>query len=281
MIFALMLLGCTAWIDQEPACGQDIYYWSDDLLAFVLTGNGSGQFAFDPEDQPRTQVAGSYDSASGNFAWTSTHDEEYYLQGAEAEGIGTVFHNGNLDLKFTEVVTDMLGKRESTDYRVQRTGCEMTIASWESLGTIDDALVMTGKYSGDDKWSWTAEDPDYSYQGTLQQDLVRTIQVNADDGSYWSVTTTGPDGVIEQDWAGDCSDYECEGKSTRHFDGRLSSAYTASDGSRVYAESTGEFAYDGSGSQTIEYVGDTTCTYTYNANGGCNFECQDGTEGRC
>ncbi|MDP2307850.1 MAG: hypothetical protein Q8P18_17625 [Pseudomonadota bacterium] len=282
MLIALTLLGCSAWIDQEPACDQDIYYWSDDLLAFVLTGDGSGDFEFDPEDTPRTEVAGSYDPDNGDSEWVAKYDADYYIRRTEAEGFGTVFHNGNLDLLFTETVTDMLGDVFETDYRVQRTGCDMTIASWDSSGNVDDAFVMAGSYSEDSVWSWEADFPGYSYTGSLRQNLNRTSLIEAEDGSYWAFTTAKPDGETTQDWTGDCGDgLTCEGTSTRHFDGTLESSLTAFDGEDEYAESVGSFEYDGSGVETITYVGGATCDFTYQADGDCEYECDDGEDGDC
>jgi hypothetical protein len=281
MLFALTLLGCSAWIDQEPACGQDIYVWSDDLLAFVLTGNGSGEFDFDPDDEPRTGVVGEYDALDGDFDWATQYDGGYYLRRATAEGFGTAFHNGNLDLLYTEEVTDMLGDAVSTVHRVQRTECDMTIATWDAEGSADDAFVMSGSYSDDSVWSWTAEDAGYSYTGSLRQNLSRSSQVDADDGSYSAFTSSKPDGETTQTWSGVCSELECEGETTRHFDGTLDATASYFDGDELYAESVGAYAYDGSGVETITYVGGPTCDYTTDEAGDCSYECDDGTDGNC
>ena len=41
-----LLLACATWIDKEPACDKDIYTWSDDLMAHILAGDGSGAFDY-------------------------------------------------------------------------------------------------------------------------------------------------------------------------------------------------------------------------------------------
>lgn len=282
MLIALTLLGCSAWIDQEPACDQDVYHWSDDALAFVLTGDGSGEFAFDPLDAPRTDVSGSYDPISGDLEWVAKYDAEFYIRRTEAEGFGTVYHNGDLDLLYTETVTDMLGDVFETDYRVQRTGCDMTIASWATEGSVDDALVMVGSYSEDSVWSWEVDYPGYSYTGSLRQNLNRTTLVDAEDGSYWAFTTAMPDGETTQEWSGDCGEgITCEGTNTRHFDGRLDTTLTAFEGNDLYFKSVGSFEYDGSGVETIEYMGGAVCELTYEADGACEYECDDGEDGAC
>lgn len=285
MLFALTLLGCTAWIDQEPACDQDVYWWSDDLLAHILMGDGSGEFDYDPIDDPRESLDGEYDTDDGDFSWTEKFDSDYYLRRNAVEGFGTVYHNGNLDLLFTETVTDMLDETWGTVFRVQRDECDMTIATWDAEADIDSALVMVGSYEDEAVWSWEAEVEGYTYTGALRQSLQRTNQIEADDGSYWAFTSATPDGETEQEWNGACGDgLNCEGTSTRHFDGTLEESYVAYDGGELYAEIEGEFAYDQSGEQTIVYYLDgdtTTCTYTYESAEDCSYECDDGSDGAC
>lgn len=282
MIIALTLLGCTAWIDQEPACDQDVYYWSDDLLAYVLAGDGSGDFELDPVDEPRTEVDGGYDPDNGDFSWVSKYDEDFYLRKAEADGFGTVFHNGNLDLLYTQTVTDMLGDVLSTMFRVQRTGCDMTIATWDADGDVEDALVMAGSYDDGDVWSWSVDYPGYTWTGALRPTLLRTSTIDADDGSYFAFTSEKPTGETTQEWSGDCYDgFNCEGESTRNFDGTFDAVVSVFDGEELYAEITGIYDYDTSGTQTIAYVGGPTCEYVYEADDSCTYECDDGDDGAC
>ncbi len=283
MIFALTLLGCTTWIDQEPACEQDVYYWSDDLLAHVLTGDGSGEFDYDPEDEPRTGIRGDYDPADGDFAWRESFDDGYFLDEAQVDGFGTAYHNGNLDLLFTRTVTDILEDTWSTVYRVQRSGCAMTIATWDAdAGSVDDALVMQGVYADESVWEWEAEVTGASYRGSLRKNLLRTEQIEADDGSYWYFTTAKPDGETTTEFTSSCGDnLYCEGGYTQHFDGSRDESYEAFDGDELVATVEGEYDYDGSGTQTVSYVGGDECTFAYDADGECTYECSDGTDGSC
>jgi hypothetical protein len=157
----------------------------------------------------------------------------------------------------------------------------MTLASWDAEATADDAFVMTGSYTDDSVWSWSADYPGYVWTGSLRQNLSRSSQIDAEDGSYWSLTSYKPDGESVQEWNGDCSDYYCEGESIRRFDGTLDSTYSAFDGDELYAESVGAYAYDGSGVETITFVGGPTCEYTTDESGDCDAECDDGTSGSC
>jgi hypothetical protein len=280
MMIALTLLGCTTWIDQEPACDQDVYYWSDDALAHVLTGDGSGEFEYDPEDEPRTAITGAYDPATGDFEWEEEYDSEYYIKDAEVEGFGTLYHSGNLDLLYTRTVTDMLDEVVSTVFRVQRNGCNMTIASWDAEGDVDDAFVRTGTYEDEEVWEWEADYPGYSWRGSMRKTLLRTEQIEADDGSYWSFTSTKPDGETTQEWTGACGDYYCEGEATRFYGGRLNESYEAFDGDESVYTFQGAYDYAGNGEARVDYDGGPSCELTYEE-WECTYECDDGTDGDC
>lgn len=281
MLLALTLLGCSTWIDQEPSCDQDVYYWSDDLLAHLLTGDGSGAFAYDPEDAPRTSIEGEYDPSDGDFEWVEKYDRGYYIARAEVEGFGTVYHNGNLDLLFTRTVTDMLGDVFATTYRVQRFECDMTVAMWAADGDVEDAFVTSGSYADEAVWEWEADYPGYDWRGGLRKNLSRSERIESDDGSFYSFTTSKPDGETESDFISPCGDYSCEGTEVRRFDGSLEQDYTYYDGGDAIATAEGRYEYDGSGTLTIDIPGQGSCVYAYDDEGDCTYECDDGDAGRC
>ena len=280
MLF-LTLAACSSWIDQDPGCGQDVYWWSDDLLSYILEGDGSGEFSFDPADDPRTSIEGEYKPLSGNFDYTTTYDDGFYLRRVTSSGFGTVYHSGDLDLLWTDEVTDMLGDTWSTTWRVQRDGCDMTIAAWDADADIDSALVQVGSYSGGSAWSWEADVSGYTYQGALHENLSRTTTIEADDGSYSEFTNAKPTGITETEEEWDCGGYACSGTFVRQFNGDLDYDYVAEeDGSEVYTV-TGTLAYDGSGVLEQEFPGGDSCEYTYEDADTCNYECSDGSDGRC
>ncbi|MFZ5481277.1 MAG: hypothetical protein ACOZNI_31245 [Myxococcota bacterium] len=262
-MIALLLVGCSSWIDQQPACEYDIYDWSDDLLSHVLTGDGSGAFDYDPADVPRNGVAGEYDPDSGDFSWSESYAENYWIDDAEVEGYGTVFHSGDLDLLFTTTVTDMLGETWSQITRVQRSSCDMSMATYAEGGE-DAAFVMDGSYDDDSAWLWFAESGGYEYRGALRKNLSRSVTIEA-DGLYWFSNTT-PEGNTTYEATGGCpfgSRLWCEAEWTFQFDG-------GSDGTIV--------AYDGEGGSV-----DRTCTwiYDYGEASDCEMECDDGTTPAC
>jgi hypothetical protein len=280
MIVALML-GCTSWIDQEPSCDQDIYSWSDDLLAFVLTGDGSGEFDFDPDDTPRTSVSGEYSPSDGDFDWKFKYDEDFYLKTAKAVGFGTVFHDGDLDLLWTETVTDMLDVATETTYRVQRDECDMTIATWDASGTADDAFVMAGSYDDGEVWSWTSEGSGYTAQGALRQNLSRTTQFEYTDGR-WKFANAKPDGETDLEYTGEWIDgYYCEGTSTLHFEGDTEGEMYVYEGDTLEIYITSDHEWDGSGVEHQEYRDGLECDFTTDSGGDCSYECTDGQNGSC
>jgi hypothetical protein len=283
MLFALTLIGCTTWIDQEPACGQDVYYWSDDVLAHILTGDGSGAFEYDPIDEPRTSIEGEYDPITGDFSWVEKYDQAYYLRRAQVDGFGTVYHNGNLDLYFETAITDMLDETYVTAYRVQRTGCDMSVASWDAEnGSVETAAVREGSYEGGEVYEWTTSASGAAYSGSLRPTQLRTQQIQADDDSYWYFTTAKPDGITTTEFTAECgSGLYCEGEYVRMYDGSETEEYEAYDGDELYATIEGSYEYDGSGTQTVRAVGGDECVYTYDADGGCEYACDDGSDGAC
>jgi hypothetical protein len=275
-------MGCSSWIDQQPACEYDVYDWSDDLLAHVLTGDGSGAFDYDPADVPRKQLKGSYDPDDGDFDYETEYAGEYWIQSSETTGFGTVFHNGNLDLLFTTVARDILGVDLESTTRVQRNGCDMTIASW-SGDDSSTALVMDGSYEDDSAWTWFAEVDGYDMRGGLRQNLSRSTTIEAPDGSYYSFFNETPEGTGEGDfegWYDIDGDAWGEGTNARRFDGSTTNEITFYDepGGSVVATYSDDFEYGGAnGSWTWD---DVTCTQVTQGDT-CTISCDNGSEGSC
>jgi hypothetical protein len=281
MVALLLLTGCSSWIDQQPACEKDVYGWSDDLLGYVLTGDGSGEFDFDPDDVPRNSVAGSYDPSSGDFSYTTKYADSYYLVKAASTGFGTVFHDGDLDLLYDTVATDVLGVEATLTSRVQRTGCQMTVVQEDESGA---SFTMAGSYADDASFTWTTEDDTFTYQGTWRDNLGRSSQTEAKDGSYWVYTDWKPDGYADleytiADWWG--NGYDGDGTGRDRFDGGEDLEYTITHADETYATVTSSFDYDGSGTVNASYADGSTCVYTYDADDNCSQACDGGSATSC
>lgn len=278
-----LLAGCaTGWIDQAPACEHDVYDWSDDLLGYVLTGDGSGAFDFDPVDTPRTRVHGVYEPTTGNFLWNTTFGEEYFLQKVVAEGYGTVYHNGDLDLLWTQVATDILGEEFSTVWRVNRLDCDLRVATWPEDDETS-ALEKEGEYEDAESWAWAAEDELAEYHGTTRQNLAETFVSEAVDGSATVSITTKPTGIAESEWSQACGSNGvllCEGTSLRRFDGGQEDTYSVFQEDDLVYDVVQNFGYDGDGTITWTTPEGDSLECTYDQDGDdCKYECDDDTSG--
>lgn len=280
-----VLAGCSSWIDQEPACEYDVYDWSDDVLSHILAGDGSGAFDFDPDDVPRKSLKGEYDPATGDYAWSEAYADDYWLVKAEITGFGTAFHNGNLDVKHTASYIDILANAWAKEWRVQRTGCDVTSSSWPE-GDETSALTISGSYDSDDSFTWSADVPGYStFKGGMRRNLSRTQTVEAEDGSWSSYTESKPEGYSDTEFTQSCgTGYTCEGTWRDRFDGGSDgSGHAVDDGSgEKVVDFSWDYAYNGDGEYVETYTDGTSCTYTYTESGqSCSLACSDGSTGRC
>lgn len=288
MLLSLMLAcsslfgGKTQWVDATPACEADIYGWSDDLAMYLSQGEGDGAFDFDPDDTPRTGLGGVYDPTTGDYAYRIGFDNDYFLTSGRVEGYGTVYHNGDLDLLQSTVVKDALDVQTTRWSRIRREGCEVEEVSWVE-GAESEALVEEGTFEDDATYAWEIALEGYDWRGRRFDDLTGDESIEADDGSYRYDTETYPDGTSRSDFDLDCYDtYRCAGDGTTRFDGGYSQSFEVKDGADVVANVSLDFAYDGSGTQVIDY-GDgnvVNCTYTVDA-GACSYRCDDGDSGAC
>jgi hypothetical protein len=283
LLFVVVGCGSSSWI-ETPTCGLDAYGWSDDLLAHILAGDGSGAFSYDPVDAPRVSVDGAYDPSSGDFTWTELYDSDYYLSSREVEGYGTAYHDGDLDVLYTITTVDILDDESATDVRFKREGCG---ADWWSWPTGDDSTILhrTGEYNSATSFRWTAEDDTWDYEGELSSDLASSITYDAKDGNWEQTSETGNDGVSHTTFSGATycllSDTECEGETTIAFDGGEHYTATATSGGDAYAELDGTFKYNGDGVLTIDYAQGVSCDYTFDAGGCDTYSCDDGQKGSC
>lgn len=283
-MIALLLVGCSSWIDQPPACSYDCYDWSDDLLAHILTGPGDGSFDYDPVDVPRQRIAGDYKLGSGEFYWDVTYAEAYYVDSTHVDGYGTAYHNGNLDILYSETSIDMLGDEFVTWNRVVRDGCAMRIQTW-SEDDQSDLIDAVGEYDSDDSYHWSYEIDGYEYSGGFRRNLSRTWNVSNEDNTYVVAYTYKPDGTGEGDLEYPCQlggdPYSCRDAQKLRFDGGTEGTLEVADGADVYVAIDYDYAYDGEGSEHWEFSDGTTCDLDVGADGSCQYACSDGSNGDC
>lgn len=279
----VLLVGCTSWIDQKPACGFDVYDWSNDLTAHILTGPGDGTFDYDPDDVPRQNIRGTYHLMTGDFDYEVTYADSYWLESESVTGFGTAWHNGDLDIEYTSHYLDVLGAEWDVNRRVVREGCSMSVATW-TKDNESDWFQMDGEYQDDSSYAWAAEDNATDYKGGMRKNLSTTFGYTAKDGSWDSASTTKPEGTTETTYTGECytDGYTCEGSSLTRFDGgREATVHVLDANGDVYLTATSDYAYDGSGTEHQDFADGGTCDFTTDAEGSCDYTCSDGQSGRC
>lgn len=280
----LLLLGCDTldptWIDQRPACAAEPYTWADDLESWVLAGPGDGSFDLDPADEPRTGLSGSYDPATGDFAWSVAFADEYWLDSSEvSDGFGTAWHNGDLDVEFTVQTTDMLGNSSSTGNRVLREGCAETRWSWDATADEPTFTELNGTWSAH-SFDWTVASDSAEWSGSLADDLTRTTDyvVEGDDEHV----VDHPDGTSDREFAITGDTYDYAGSSHTAFDGSYTSDYAITQNGKSVCDVTEAHDYSGDGTAHYDCGNDSfDCDYTVKDDGSCSYTCTDGEKGSC
>lgn len=278
----LALAACTSWIDQKPACKLDVYEWSDDLLAHILTGPGDGTFDYDPEDTPRDSLSGRYKLKSGDFSWETGYVPDYWLHAASTTGFGTAYHNGDLDVRTTTTFTDVLGETWSVEDRVYREGCNMVTQSWTE-GDEENVFEKTGSYDSDDSYHWSAAIPGYTFEGGNRRNLSYTWNQDAENGSYSESYAWSPTGKGEGVWTGECLDTgcTCDASYVRRFDGGQEQTIDIVCDGAHYADYASDYGYDGAGTAHYTFADGSSCDLNVQADGSCGYTCSDGSTGPC
>lgn len=271
-----------SWIDQTPSCDADPYSWSNDLVSFLQTGSGDGSFDLDPEDEPRSSIEGNYSADDGEFAYVVGYAEGYFLVSGEVEdGVGTAWHNGDLDVQYISRVEDKLENTSKTAIRVERIGCDESRWAWDPEADAPIYTELTGTYSSDGfEWSQVVEEA--SYTGSLFPDGTSIEHYEQDDNAYEETLTTHLDGTVDREFRIKDNPYIYEGEGVQNFDGTSSSKYEISEDGEPLCEVETEYEYDGDGKEEWT-CGDESfeCEMDTKSDGSCTYECDDGQSGRC
>jgi hypothetical protein len=279
LLFACDSLAPT-WIDQRPACGAEPYAWSDDLVTWVAAGDGDGGFSIDPAGDARTGLAGLYDPASGEFAYTIEYADGYWLAGASVDdGFGTAWHNGDLDVEYTVAYTDVLGETWSRGARVIREGCKQTWYDWNPELAEPDYQRFDGAWTpGEFRWEADVEDVEWS--GVWSEDGTRTVDYQG--GGETDTIVDHPDGTRERSFSISGSDYDYDGDETVAFDGGVTRNYRISSGGERVCTVDEDFDYAGNGTAHYECGDDSyDCEYDVKDTGRCLYVCDNGDRGSC
>jgi hypothetical protein len=290
-------------------CAKDPHDWYDqDNATYTLLNarfdSQKGNFDFDPIGKANTRRKGSYNLNTGDLAWVDSFDDGYWLTERKAEGYGTIYDNGNLDLLVKVTWTDVLDATWAQLLRIERTRCDASVTryAFDPDWTVDHAPAANGETG-----YWAEElrsDTKVTQYGevvsggvttvhevTCTQSVQRKDSWDYDGGVATGTRTDKYDGTGSGDWAqyaenaGGSFDYL--GDDEYYFDGswlRSYGIYTA--GTNVLRGQVDLlYQYDGSASGT--FVGYNsgnptyTCDVTVTASGNCSETCDDGSRHYC
>lgn len=282
------------FFDGDWACEHQPWDWYADAVQALLEADDDGEFDYDPPDGLVTRRAGSYDYDSGDFSWSNEFDPDYYGVSGEVEGYGVVYGDGDVDLLYRSVFTDVLGEIAHARVRMERTGCTASFRSWDIDADDDIAQVPSEDPFGwdieiisddrvDSHTEWEDGGDDWVADRVQTSDLVTVSDYGTTDGSITINTTSQGDGTSSSSQTLLSDDFH----SYYQID-------TAVDGSRdvvlegyeqpsdtLYQECTYTIDYAGDGGGTCTFYtdqGDIGCDLTFGSDGSCLLDC--GTYGQ-
>ncbi|HJN73429.1 MAG TPA: hypothetical protein QGF58_05790 [Myxococcota bacterium] len=308
-MFVLLAMACNPevggnFLDSNIRCDNDVFGWFDDLALYVDRGEpkegAEATYAWDFDYEPANvrSVKGSYSTRSGNFDYTVEYTNDSYMVSkrtiAEFGNYGTVYTNGNLDVRAKITEEDVLGNTVTYVRRDERMGCKGWIKyRWEE---DDGSLPRYPQYEvaydivSDDKVEWSAETEVGSGiesawgQWTSELAYVRNVSYDGDTIAYDSWSRTNSKGEETQEWSQvhKDSNYVYIGTTDVAKNGFTVEDYTVAEGSEEpYADVHTERNYDGSGTGLWTFSDGTTCDLTYGADDSCVYTCSDGDSGDC
>ena len=304
MALFLSLLACGPggnYLNPEQACEYQVLDWWDMDLAYAAdrgeAESGSPNnlaFRFEPELEYKQLILGSYNQANGNFSWRTNYASGYFLKNVATDedygSYGTIFRNGNIDVRGKYIQTDVLDRTQSYIRRDQRSACEgtMRFRVEQDNGVIprDPQKVINYTIVSDDKITWEGTNllPDntleygvgefnsdgrqseaWSYaSGSLSYDRAQELKV----GGALAVEASG-----NVNGGGESYDYVYEGR--REFSGGSveEMTYYASGTDKVIGGWTAARTVSGQGSGTAVLENGTECKGSFSDWDNCAWDC--------
>ena len=308
-MLVLLSLACNQdpggnFLDANVRCAHNPYSWFDDLALYVDRGEpkdgAEATFAWDFEYEPSNvkSVKGSYSTRSGNFNYNVEFTQDSWMVSrrtdAEFANYGTVYTNGNLDVRAKIVEEDVLGNTWSYIRRDERKGC----MGWTKYRWVDEdgSIPRYPQYEvgyeivSAEKVEWSAETEISgaieSAWGHWSSDLahVDNRSYDGDYVAYDSWTRTNSKGEVKAEWShvDKENSWVYVGTTETAKNGSYVEDYTVAVGSEpAEVEVHIERAYDGVGTGTWTYTDGTVCDVTYGGGDDCSYTCSDGDSGNC
>ena len=271
------------------ACEHDFVSWWGDLSTYVDQGDADGSewvFEVDPPEQWIVSAKGGYDEATGDFNFTRRYLARHTIADYAAEGYGTVYEDGDLDVILSVTATDVLGVTGAWTERHERSGCAgsvNTINEGAEPVRMDYEVVSENRIEGlieidpgggfyEQRLTFLSggaqsRSTDYDLISELYQDSIEQEANGTWDGEFYQ----SGDGV------------ESEGTFGGDISGASWAKYEQREDGTVVVIVDQNLNYDGSGQQIVTYPDENlTCTFTFEANGAnCEYECDKGQSGDC
>lgn len=271
------------------ACEHNFVSWWGDLSTYVDQGDADGSewvFEVDPPEQWIVSAKGSYDESTGDFSFSRKYLPRHTIAEYRAEGYGTVYEDGDLDVLLTVNATDVLGASGTWTERHERAGCAGSVTTtYEG----SDPVEMRYNIVSDNRIEGLIEiDPGGGYYEQRLAFLSGGAQTRSTD---YDIISEIYNDSVEQDasgtWDGDFYQSGDGVESEGTFGGDISGAswakYEQREDGEVVVIVDQQLNYDGSGQQIVNYPEQNlTCTFTFEAGGAnCEYECDRGQSGEC
>ncbi|MFT5587103.1 MAG: hypothetical protein ACI9VR_004711 [Cognaticolwellia sp.] len=250
-------------------------------------------FRFEPELAYKQLIVGSYNQANGNLVWRTNYGTGYFLKNVatadDYDSYGTIFRNGNVDVRGKYVQTDGLDRTQTYIRRDQRSSCEGTLRfrMEQDNGVIprDPQKVLTYTIVSDDKITWEGTNllPDNTLEygaGEFNSDGRQSEAWNYSNGSlsYDRAQERKVAGALEILSSGNVSgnagyDYVYDGR--REFSGASveEMTYYASGTDNVIGGWTAARTATGQGSGTAVLENGAECNGSFSDWDNCAWDC--------
>ncbi|MEE2749790.1 MAG: hypothetical protein VX519_00035 [Myxococcota bacterium] len=285
MMYGILLVsllgGCRGFIDRQTTCGFDVYDWWPGLATHV-NKDRDAIFDYNPEDEPKYRVSGSYDPSpgSGEFQFLVEYSGGYFIEKSISTGYGTVYFGGDLDVIYETVTRDSLGEDVKTRVREKRHQCS-GLKKYSDVDSGDTWVLNYDIVSDDEVVSEVnQEEGSYSYSLRRQErsdySIVESVSVEDGDYSSESVSTEWITGIQESNWSQEDSSERLSGTTYRYFDGSEQSDYTWELDGESDIEISSEYTYEGVGTSLYTFEDGSTCELEVDEELDCSYECSSG-----
>ncbi|MCB9759377.1 MAG: hypothetical protein H6739_06015 [Alphaproteobacteria bacterium] len=296
-LLAIALLpGCLGgtYLDRDLACEYDVFNWLGGLSRHADVGESDGdliRFDYPTNEAWITRINGRYNTLDGEFSVQYDYFDGYFMSVYEAEGYGTVYTDGDLDVLSTVYEEDVLGDSVLYQERHLRSGCDGTIRTRYPEGSSRTPYTTNYTIVSDTQVDYDSV-IDYDDGGRVTRewtmndalDVAGTVVSDADGVNYSSEYTQDVDANFESTWTQESTDFDYVGTTTRDVTGFNVQEYDGVEHGtgNVLFHLRSERNYDGSGTGSYQdFTQDLTCDVTYGSNGSCDLSCSNGYEGRC